>query len=1382
MHIRISRRASVYALAAFLAFSTLASAQANPPRPDRVINDADTVELKGEVHPLARPEYDAGLADRSARMEHVILMLSLRPGANTELDSLIRQQHNPQSTLYHQWLTPDEFGTMFGMTDANLGTVEWWLQQHGFTVDEVARGRRWINFSGTVGQVEQAFHTEIHNYFVNGEMHQANSKAPAIPRALADLVVGFASLHDFYKKPMHTSVNAIAPNFTDSSGNHYLTPGDFATIYDVNPLYSQSPAIDGSGQTVAVVARSNINHADVTTFRSTFGLPAKTPNYIVNGNDPGLVGGPTGGEVTEADLDVQWSGAIAYNATVDMVISKSTRTTDGVDLSAQYIVNNNLAPIMTTSFGSCEQNMGSDNTFYANLWAQAASQGITPFVSSGDAGAAGCDTGGSSTGTVRAVNGLCSTPNSVCVGGTQFLDTANPSAYWSSTNNSNKSSVLSYIPEQAWNESGSVSGGSGLWATGGGASTLYTKPTWQVAPGVPSDAVRDVPDVSLSAAGHDGYLVYQNGGLYSVGGTSAASPSFASVLALVLQGKSGTRQGNANTVFYPMANNQYSGSGAPVVYHDTTSGNNTVPGVTGYNAGSGFDLSTGLGSVNVTNLVQNWGVPDFSVSSAGSATVLRASSSQVAITTSVSSGFSSSLSLSASGLPSGVTASFSPSSVSAPGSGSSTMTLTAASNAVLGTVTITVTATGEGKTHTTTLQLTVGAAPSSAVAFVSTDSATQGNWKAAYGADGFNVLGDAASYPAYAAVTPSGQASYTWAASTTDVRALSKSAASDRVAGCWFSYNSFTVDVNLTDSSTHQVSLYFLDWENAGRVVAVTVQDAATGATMDTRTVSSFYGGKYLVWNISGHVTFTITKSAGNNAVISGLFFGGPRLVSASNATFVKSDTTTQGNWQGSYGADGYNVFGDSQAYPAYATITAASQAPYTWAASTTDTRALVKSASTDRVAACWYAYASFSIDLNLTDGNSHQIALYLLDWENAHRTESVTVQDAATGTVLDTRSVSNFSAGQYLVWTLSGHVIIKVTNTAGSSTNAVLSGIFFGGARSATSASFVKTDTTLQGNWQYAYGADGYNVVGDSFSYPSYASVSASGQGAYTWSASTTDPRALTKATSSDRVAGCWYAYGSFNVDVNLLDGKAHTVAVYLLDWENSHRSETITVQDATTGTVLDTRSVTNFSGGQYLVWNLSGHVVITFTNTASGTNAVMSGIFFGGARSASATAAFLKTDSTTQGSWQGTYGADGYNVLGDTNSYPSYATVTPATQGFYNWASSTGDVRALQTSSGLTRDAACWYAYSSFTVDVNLLDGNTHQLTVYLLDWENANRAETVTVQDAISGNVLDTRSVTSFSGGQYLVWNVSGHVVLKFTNNAGTTNAVMSGLFFR
>jgi subtilase family serine protease len=184
------------------------------------------------------------------------------------------------------------------------------------------------------------------------------------------------------------------------------------------------------------------------------------------------------------------------------------------------------------------------------LWQQAAAQGITVFVSSGDSGAAGCDSASSSRASHGlAVNGLCSTPYSVCVGGTKFND-VNPSLYWSPKNASGtQSSALSYMPEVAWNESGP---GAGLWSSGGGASGIYGKPSWQSGTGIPADSRRDVPDVSFAAAAHDGYLIYQDGGVYVVGGTSAATPAFAGVMALIVQSNS-ARQGNANTFFYPLA-------------------------------------------------------------------------------------------------------------------------------------------------------------------------------------------------------------------------------------------------------------------------------------------------------------------------------------------------------------------------------------------------------------------------------------------------------------------------------------------------------------------------------------------------------------------------------------------------------------------------------------------------------------------------------------------------------------------------------------------------------------------------------------------------------------------------------------------------------------
>ena len=691
----------------------------------RVVDDGDRVTLPGAVPPQAMAAMDQGLAPADLHMERVILVLAPRPGAVQQREKLMRDLHDPSSSLYHQWITPEEYGLWFGISDDDLAAVTGWLQSYGFTVEEIGKGRGWLNFSGTAIQVEQAFHTQIHQYFGPDGMHTANAVAPSIPRALADIVVGLVSLHDFRKKPQLAFVQAVDPNYT-SGGSHYLAPADFATIYNVNPLYSGG--IDGTGQIIAIVGRTDININDVHTFRNTFGLPANDPIFVHNGPDPGNLGG---GEETEADLDVQWSGAVAKNATIKFVISASTQSTDGVDLSAQYIVDNNLAVAMSTSFGLCEQLLGAaENTFYNNLWFQAATQGITSFISSGDNGAAGCDSGSASTGTIPAVNGLSSTPYNVSVGGTQFMDTppADPSLYWAATNDpTTKGSALSYIPEMVWNESGSVPGGSGLWSGSGGASTIYAKPSWQVAPGVPADGKRDLPDVSLSAAGHDGYLVFQGGGLFSVGGTSASSPSFAGLMGLIVQ-QTGNRQGNANTVFYPLGNSQY-GSAGPVVYHDTTVGNNTVPGVTGFNAAAGYDQASGLGSVDATALANNWNsVSTFYLYAApDTLSVARGNSGNVTVSTTASGGFNNAITLSASGMPAGVTAVFVPNPIAAPGSGSSTMTLTVGGSVSLGTYNITVTATGGSVTQTAIVKLTVTAADFTVSAAPSSVTVAQGN-------------------------------------------------------------------------------------------------------------------------------------------------------------------------------------------------------------------------------------------------------------------------------------------------------------------------------------------------------------------------------------------------------------------------------------------------------------------------------------------------------------------------------------------------------------------------------------------------------------------------------------------------------------------------------
>jgi uncharacterized membrane protein len=675
-------------------------------RKDRItqyVDDERRIVLQGQRHPLATPDRQAGVVEPGYRMERMILSLRASSAQQQALDELLAAQRDPESAYYQQWLTPRSYGERFGVSESDLSQIVNWLQWHGMSVEEVTAGRRAIVFSGTAAQVEAAFHTPIRTYVVAGELHHANAQDPQIPQALAQVIGGLVSLHDFRSQPMHVVLNPPAPQFTSGSA-HYLTPADFATIYDVASLYQQG--LNGSGQSIAVVGRSNINLTDVRQFRSSFGLPANDPQVIVNGANPGIV---SIGEEVEADLDVQWAGALASNAAVKFVVSASTGSSDGVYLSAQYIVNHNLAPVMTISFGLCEAALGSSgNAFINSLWQQAAAQGITVLVSSGDSGAAGCDSSSATTARAgRGVNGLCSSPYSVCVGGTQFNDTANPSAYWSSSNASGtQASALSYIPEFVWNESGS----SGLWASGGGVSTIYAKPSWQAGPGVPADGHRDVPDVSLTSAGHDGYLVYLNGGMIVVGGTSAATPSFASLMALVLQ-EAGARVGNANPAFYALASRQALSGGA-AVFHDITSGNNSVPGVSGFSATAGYDLATGLGSVDAYQLVHHWSeastVPAFQLSaSVNSVSLAAGASGTLNLTVSVSGGFSSAVSLSVSGLPTGVTSTLTPAQFSAPGSGTSVLKLTAATAAQPGSYTITITATGGGITKTATSTLTL---------------------------------------------------------------------------------------------------------------------------------------------------------------------------------------------------------------------------------------------------------------------------------------------------------------------------------------------------------------------------------------------------------------------------------------------------------------------------------------------------------------------------------------------------------------------------------------------------------------------------------------------------------------------------------------------------
>jgi hypothetical protein len=649
MHARPGRQCrSAVAIALFVLFSVWAFAQNNaaPARITAAVEDSRLTLLRGNTHPLAHALYDRGGAAPTLPMDRMLLVLQRSPEQERALRTLLEDQQDKSSPDFHNWLTPEEFGQRFGPSDRDLQTVLSWLQSHGFQRAKVAKGRSVIEFSGTAAQVREAFHTEIHKYVVNAKEYWANASDPAIPAALTPVVAGVATLHNVPKKPrLKISEQKIAatvggpgmpPQIVSSNGQNALGPGDFKVIYNIT-------SDDAFGASIAVVARSNFNLSDVQRFRSFFNLPHNDPMIALNGPDPGNRGGD---EEVEAVLDATWAGAIGPQAFVVVVVSASTNSTDGADLSELYIIDSNHADVITESFSGCEADVTSTEAIHiSQLAEQAAAQGMTYIVGSGDTGSAGCDHAGTSqaSGPVS-VNVLASTPYTVAVGGTQFNEHGADATYWSTTNNQyTYASALSYIPENVWNEScaGDQCGQQlpNIHASGGGSSIYFSKPSWQTGvPGIPNDGMRDVPDVSFASSGsHHPYLLCvagsctpdSNGRFFflGVGGTSVAAPAFAGIMAIlharVVGLNAHPRLGQVNQVLYQLAARQNlsscngsSTSGLPAstcIFNDVTSGNNAVPGESGYGtpdakyqSGAGYDLASGLGSLNVTNLISNW--------------------------------------------------------------------------------------------------------------------------------------------------------------------------------------------------------------------------------------------------------------------------------------------------------------------------------------------------------------------------------------------------------------------------------------------------------------------------------------------------------------------------------------------------------------------------------------------------------------------------------------------------------------------------------------------------------------------------------------------------------------------------------------------------------
>ena len=689
MFFRLHQALSTFALLSFAASGAHAQAVRTAAHPQARItdkaNNAVTVSLAG-THPavVAQSAIGARVA-ANAQMTHMRLVLTASDDQLVALHTLMAEQQDKSSANFHKWLTPQSFGQYFGAASSDISALTAWLQDQGLTVDAVSKSNRIITFSGPAAKVEAAFHTQLNNITVNGEKHIANTTDLAIPAAFASVIKGVTSLNDFFPKannvnphkgelvtniPANNYVTANAtPLYTSvSSGAHYVAPGDAATIYNSTPLLNAG--IDGTGQTVAVLGRSNITLSDVQQFRSMFGLKKNDPTFTVVESDPGV-----NADDLEAYLDVEWAGGMAPGANVNFIVGGPDYfNSGGIDAAGLYAVDNNIGDIITLSYGGCETNDGVGGTgFYNTLWEQAAAQGQTVFVSSGDSNATGCQSSSATYGTAYGVNALGSSAYNVAVGGSMFFDPG-PSQYWAAGVSApapagySFSTATSYIPETAWNQgaltttylnslSTALQAGSGIVGTGGGISIYTGRPVWQTGSGISATADsactsgtciaagspitglhRLVPDIAfISAAGHDAAVFCGEGscnntstgyGIGAIGGTSVATPVMASVQALINQ-KNGGRQGNANFYYYPLANADYlagnckSNNGtlaSPTVtlpaatcnFHDIVTGSNAskqnaadTVGL-GFNAVAGFDSATGLGSVNIANVANNW--------------------------------------------------------------------------------------------------------------------------------------------------------------------------------------------------------------------------------------------------------------------------------------------------------------------------------------------------------------------------------------------------------------------------------------------------------------------------------------------------------------------------------------------------------------------------------------------------------------------------------------------------------------------------------------------------------------------------------------------------------------------------------------------------------
>jgi subtilase family serine protease len=637
-----SRFAPALLAAAFLLSAIPSQAQQPQARLAAPIANTSRATLVGSQPPRARVAQDLGAADSSTPLPSITMYFSRSAQQQADLDALVAAQQNPSSPEYHQWLTPAEFGARFGLADADIAKTQAWLESEGFTVTGVSPSRNSITFSGTASTVASAFGAPIHRYVLNGENHIAPSADLSLPSALAGIVSDVRDLSDFRPRPHFRRGNGALykPNFTSAqTGNHFLQPGDIAVIYDIKAAYGAG--YNGQGQTIAIMGQSAISNTDITNFQTAIGQTAKAPTGMLVPNTGSSA--TYSGDESESDLDLEYSTGIAPGATIDFVYVGANATASVFD-SLTWAITNRIAPILNISYGECEPELG--QTQYTSLNAmlqQAASQGQTVVSAAGDDGSTDCY-GSSNSVTVEealAVDFPSSSQYVTGVGGTEFLAAAVASSnnqYFTAASSADVvTSALSYIPEQAWNDDSASFPSDPLSSGGGGVSIFSPAPTWQTGvPGIPAgSAFRFVPDIALDASPNNAAYAYctsdntawasgqqsscttglrdtSSQDLTVAGGTSFAAPIFSGMVAILAQARGYTWQGVVNPNLYTIASNPATYASA---FHDITTGGNycdigssfcSSEGAANYPAGIGYDQATGLGSLDLNNLLAAW--------------------------------------------------------------------------------------------------------------------------------------------------------------------------------------------------------------------------------------------------------------------------------------------------------------------------------------------------------------------------------------------------------------------------------------------------------------------------------------------------------------------------------------------------------------------------------------------------------------------------------------------------------------------------------------------------------------------------------------------------------------------------------------------------------